>query len=96
MRGSGFIFNCFNFLHYKSRNINLKCGGSYVDPPDWIKNKKVTTNPINYDDEFFQCAATVTLNHAETGKNSQGISKIKPSINKNDWKGINYLSEKGN
>ena len=27
-----------------------KCGGSYIDSPDWIKNKKATVNPINKKD----------------------------------------------
>ena len=56
-------------------------GGSYIDSPDWIKNKKTTINPINDNDKYFQYAATVALNHEEIGRNSQRISKIKPFIN---------------
>ena len=39
-------------------------------------------------------AATVTLNHKETGKNSLRISKIKPCVNKYNSKGTNYSSGK--
>ena len=40
MKGSDFIFDCVNLLHYKCHKINLKRGGLYIDSPDWIKDKK--------------------------------------------------------
>ena len=40
------IYLNVNLLHYRSHKINLKRGGSYIDSPDWIKNKKATINPI--------------------------------------------------
>ena len=49
MRGNDFIFDCVHLIYYKG-NINFKCGRSYVDPPDWIKNKKATINLINKKD----------------------------------------------
>ena len=36
-----------DLLYYKCHKANPNCGGSYIDSPDWIKNKKVTINPIN-------------------------------------------------
>ena len=90
MRGSDFIFDCVNLFHYKCHKINLKRGGSYIDSSDWIKNKYPNINPINDDDNGFQYAATVALNHKEIGKSLQRISKIKPFINKYNWKGINH------
>ena len=37
--------------------------GSYIDSPDWIKNKKATINTINKkDNKCFQYAVTVALN----------------------------------
>ena len=63
MKGSVFIFNCVKFLHYNCHTIILKRGESYIDSPDYIKTKQATINPINDDDEYFQYAATVTLNH---------------------------------
>ena len=56
---------------YKCYKINLKCGGSYIDFPDWIKNIKVTINPFSDDDKCFQYvqyAATVALNHEQIEK----------------------------
>ena len=90
MRGSDIIFDRVNLLHYKCRNINLKQDGSYIDSPDWIKNKKVRKNPINDDDKCFQFTATVTLNLEEIGKKLQIISKCKLFVSKCNWIGINY------
>ena len=40
IRRCDFIFDCVNLLYYKCHKINFKCGMSYIDSPDWIKNKK--------------------------------------------------------
>ena len=47
MKGSNFVFSYVQLLYYKCHKINLNCGGSYIDSPDRIKNKKGTINPIN-------------------------------------------------
>ena len=74
---------------------NLNCGGPYIDSPDWIKNKKVTINLINIDDnKCFQYAVTVTLNYEEIKKDPQRITKIKPFINKYNWEVINFQQKK--
>ena len=45
---------------------NLNRGGSYIDSPEWIKNKKRTIHCINKKDtKCFQYAVTVTFNHEE-------------------------------
>ena len=36
-----------SLLYQKFHKINFKEGGSYIDSPEWIKNKKATINPIN-------------------------------------------------
>ena len=94
MKNSDFIFDCVNLLHYKCHKINLKHCSLYLDSPDWMKNKKATINPINDDSKCFQYAATIALSHAKRAKNSQRISKVEFFINKLNWKGINYPSEK--
>ena len=68
--------------------------GPHRDSPNRIKNKKATINPINNKDhKCFQYAVTVTLNHEDIKKDPQRI-KIKLSINKYNWEGINFRSEK--
>ena len=46
MQGSEFVFSYVHSLYYKCHEINPNCGGSYIDYPDWMKNKKATINPI--------------------------------------------------
>ena len=69
MTGSDFIFDCVYLLHFKYHEINVNRDGSYIDSPDWIKNKKAATNPINTkDNKCFQYAVTVALNRKEIKK----------------------------
>ena len=49
MKGSDFEFDGVNFLYYDFNKISLNRGGSYIDSPKWIKNKKSTINPKNND-----------------------------------------------
>ena len=39
MRGSESVFDYIHLLYYKCHKISPNCGGSYIDSPDWIKNK---------------------------------------------------------
>ena len=70
----------------------MKRGGSYIDSPEWLKNKKAAINPKNDDDNCFQYALTVALNHQNIEKNPQRISKIKPFIDQHNWKEIGFSS----
>ena len=45
MRGSEFIFDNVDALYYDLNKIILSRGGSYIDSPEWLKNKKATINP---------------------------------------------------
>ena len=45
MRGSEFVLDSINLLYYHLQKIGLKRGGSYIDSPEWLKNKKATINP---------------------------------------------------
>ena len=73
-------------MFYKCHKINQNCGGSYIDSPDWIWNKKSIINPINKkDNKCFQYAITVALNHEEVEKEPEIITEMKSFINK-FWK----------
>ena len=66
VRGSKFIFEYVHLLYYKCHKISFKIGGSYIDSPDCINDKKATINPTNKkDNKCFQYAITVALNHEE-------------------------------
>ena len=94
MKGVEFVLNYVQSLYYRCHKINPNRGESYIDSPDWIKNKKVTINPINKKDKCFQYAVTVALNHEVLKKDPQRITKIKTCIDEYNWKGIKFPSEK--
>ena len=54
MRRSDFEFDGVNFLYYDFNKISLNRGGSYIDSPKWLKDKKSTINPKNNDNKCFQ------------------------------------------
>ena len=67
-------------------------GGSYIDSPDWIKNKHATISPKNKNNYCFKYAITAALNHERIKKNPQRISKLEPFIDNYYWKDIEFPS----
>ena len=90
MKGSDFEFDDVNFLYYDFNKISLNGGGSYIDSPKWLKDKKSTINPKNNDDKCFQYVVTLALNLDKIKKDPQRISKIKPFIDLYNWKDIDF------
>ena len=82
IKGSEFIFDGVNALYYDLNTVSLSRGRSYIDSPEWLKNKKTTINTQNEKDgKCFQYALTVALNYKQIKKDPQRVSKIKPVIN---------------
>ena len=92
MRESEFEFDGVNFLYYDFNKTSINRGGSYIDSPKWLKNKKSTINPKNNDDKCFQYAVTLALNLDKIRKDPQGVSETKPFIEKYNWEDIDFLS----
>ena len=64
MKGNEFIFDSIDILYYNLNKIRLNTAGSYIDSPKYLKNKKVTINPKNdNDDKCFQYNIIVALNY---------------------------------
>ena len=91
-RGSEFIFDSVDALHYDLNKISLSRGGPYIDSPNCLKDKKVTINLKNTYEKCFPYALTVALNYEQVKKNPQRISKIKPFIDQYNWKEIDFPS----
>ena len=92
MRGSEFEFDGVNFLYYDFNKTSINRGGSYIDSPKWLKDKKSTINPKNNDDKCFPNTVTLALNLDKIKKDPQRISKIKPFIEKYNWEDIDFPS----
>ena len=94
MQGSSFVLAYVNILDIKFNQIDLIRGSSYIQSPKWVSNKKATINPKNNDNNCFQYAITVALNHEEIGIHPERISKILKHIDKNNCKNINVPSQR--
>ena len=63
MRESEFVFDSVDLLHYNLHKTSLNSGGSYIDSPKWLKNKKATINSKINDNKCFQYALPAALNY---------------------------------
>ena len=81
-----------NYLYYDLNKISISKGGSYIDSPKWLKDKKSTINPKNNYYKCFQYAVTLALNYDKIDRNPQRISKIKSFIEEYNWKDIDFPS----
>ena len=90
MRGSEFVYDSVDVFYYNLNEVRLSRGGSYIDSPKWLENKKATINPTTKGDKCFQYALTVALNQEQIKDHPERISKIKPFIDfpshGKDWK----------
>ena len=93
MRGSDLVYDSVDVLHYNLNKVSLSRGGSYIDSPIWLKNKRATINPQNKkDDRYFQYAVTVALNYEQIKDHAERISKVKHFIDQHNWKEIDFPS----
>ena len=90
MRGSDFEFDGIHFFNYNFNKTSIYRGGSYIDSPKWLKDKKSTINPKNNDLKCFQYAATLALNFDNINNHPEKISKIRPFIDQYNWKDIDF------
>ena len=93
MRGSDFVFNGINYFYYDFNRASISKGGSYIESPKWLKNKKSTVNQKNNDYKCFQYATILALNFDKVTSQPERITKkIKSFINKYNWNDINFLA----
>ena len=79
-------------MYYDFNKTSICRGGSYIDSPKWLQDKKSTVNPKNNDDKCFQYAVTLAINLDNIDNHPERIPKIKPFINKYNWKDIDFPS----
>ena len=86
MKGSSFTFERIDLLEYHLHKISLNRGSSYIDSPIWIKNKGVTINPQNTEDnKCFQYAIIAALNYQKIDSHPERISKLEAFIDNYKW-----------
>ena len=91
MRESEFVLDSVDLLYYHLHRISLKRGESYIDSPEWLKNKKATINLKNKKyNKCFKYAITVALNYKQIKSHPERKSKIKPFMGQYEWKNIDF------
>ena len=53
MRGSDIVYDSVDVLYNNLNKVSLSRGGSYIDSPKWLENKKSTINPQNKKDNKY-------------------------------------------
>ena len=76
IEGSQFVSESVDLLYYILHRISLNRDGSYVDSPEWLKNKRATIIPKNKDSECFKYAIAVALNHEIVKKSLKEFQKL--------------------
>ena len=66
--------------------MRLSRGGSYIDSPKWLTNKKATINRKNNDGKCVLYAITAALNHEQIKNHPERVSKINSFIDQYNWK----------
>ena len=77
-------------LYINFHRLALIRGSSYIELPEWIKNKKAVINPQNKDEECFKWAVIEALHHKEIKHNPERISLLRPYENQHNWKGLEF------
>ena len=91
MKGSDFVFNGINHFSYDFNRVSISKGGSYIESPKWLKDKKSTVNQKNNDYKCFQYATILALNFDKVTSHPEKITKkLKSFINKYNWNDINF------
>lgn len=88
IRGSGWTFLHTKFLTISMIEYSPITGASYIELPEWIKNKKAVINVKNNDQECFKWA--ILSAKYKQNKDPQRVSKYKNYKNELNFKGITF------
>ena len=69
IKGSKFVFESVELMHYKLHRAHLRRGGSYIKSPEWLLHKGVAIKPKNKNDDGCLRWSTISsLNYNEIMK----------------------------
>ena len=95
MEDSQFVFGHAYLFYYDCHRQNLNRRGAYIHSLDRINNKKTAIYLINKKEkEMLSIPCNSRVKSEGIIKDWQRISKVKLFVNKCNWKGIKFPSEK--
>ena len=89
---SSFVYESVEECNIHFHKIDLRRGSSFIDTPEWLKNKKATINPQNANNPYcFMYAIAIALFHEGLGNNPGRVSKILIEyVNAFNWHEIDF------
>ena len=63
MKGSNFVFDSIEGLHYSGNKISLNYCGYKISSQKQLKSKKGTVNSETNDNMYFKCVVIAALHH---------------------------------
>ena len=78
MKDSKIVFESVDLLYYSLHKTKIKRkGGSHIKSTEWLRNTRAAINVKNKDDNnCFQYAITIALNHQSIGNNPDRKSEL--------------------
>ena len=93
MKGSDFEFDGVNFLYYDFNKISINRGGSYIDSPKWLKDKKSTIKKIfcEFVSTSKKSVLTSVLSSDTVNFRVPSLDWLHPFLNMSTPKTLNHL-----
>ena len=92
--GNKFIYDSVDLTLIQFHTTKLKRGGTYIDTPKWVSDKKATINPKNTKDNCcFAYSIAAAMHYHEIDHHPNRITKLAPFINNYNWTDINFPTE---
>ena len=88
VKDSNLVFESVDLSCYSLHKITLKRGGSYIKPPEWLKNKGATIIPKSTDNKCFRDAITAASSYNEIPNHPEKISNLMHFFDQCNWKKI--------
>ena len=96
MEGIQFIFDSVQLIDWKDHKVNFRCGSSYIDSPDWIKNKKrnnkskkeIESHPerVSNMKSFINKYKWKEINYPPKTEYWKTLEKTNNSLNDSEWR----------
>ena len=87
---SGFTLDKIIHLYINFHKLALTRGSSYIELPEWIRNKKAVINSQNKDEECFKWALIEALHHEDIKHHPERINPPRHYENQYNWKGLEF------
>ena len=82
MRGSEFLFDSVDLLHYHLQRVSLERSGEHIDSRKWLFDKKATINPKSRNNHCFKHSLVATEHWENIDNHPERISNLKVFLQK--------------